>query len=266
MKPSRRVLLPSGLCLWILCAGPGLRAADPIESLEKAAQEWVRVRAETVRLESDWGVQKELLASAASALAERAQAGEEKRDNLKAKTAADRTALAELQAKNQAAAEAMQATDARLKELQARLVRLRPSLPPRLSEALELPYRTLAEEKTGPSERMQVIMTILNRCVQFNRAVTSGEEVLTIDGEPGSKSLAVIYWGLSHGYALDRITGRAWMGAPGPAGWQWTAHPEAARAVAALIAIRNDKTEPEFIAVPARLAHPAAPNATITQP
>jgi hypothetical protein len=104
---------------------------------------------------------------------------------------------------------------------------------------------------------MQMVMTILNRCAQFNRTVTCDEEVLTIAGEPGSKSLAVIYWGLSHGYALDRAAGKAWLGAPGPGGWQWTPAPEAARQVAALIAVHNDKAEPEFVAVPAQLAHPS---------
>jgi hypothetical protein len=217
-------------------------------------------------LESDWKVQKELLESTVAALGERAQTTEAKRDDLKARTATDRTELADVQAKNNAATEGLKATDARLNELQARLLRLRPSLPPRLSEALELSYRSLAEEKGGPSERMQVIMTILNRCAQFNRTVTSDVEILNLPGEPRPKSLPVLYWGLSHAYTLDRATGRAWLGVPGPNGWQWAAQPGAADAVAALLAVHNDKAEPTFVAVPARLAHPAGATSTPAHP
>jgi hypothetical protein len=109
---------------------------------------------------------------------------------------------------------------------------------------------------------MQIIMTVLNRCAQFNRIVTCGQEVLTIEGEPGPKSLEVIYWGLSRGYAFDPAAGKVWLGAPGPKGWQWEAHPEASRKVAQLIAVYNDKAEPDFVAVPAKLGRvvPATSN------
>jgi hypothetical protein len=231
--------------------------SDSIESVEKAATEWIKTRAESVRLETEWASQRELLESTVKALSERAQSTEEKRDNLKAKTATERAELAAAQERNQATADRMRAVDARLKEMKDRLNQLRPSLPPRLSEALELPYRSLASAELGPADRMQITMTVLNRCVQFNRLVTCGQEVLTIEGEPGPKSFEVIYWGLSHAYALDRAAGKVWLGSPGPKGWQWEPRPEAVRPVAQLIAVWNDKAEPEFVAVPAKLGHVA---------
>jgi Protein of unknown function (DUF3450) len=257
MKMPRFTLLLFRLVLCLLLAPVRSRASDSVDSVEKAATEWIKTRAETVRLETEWASQRELLESTVNALSERAKTIEDKRDNLKAKTIAERTEFATLQEKNQVAADRIQATDARLKELRDRLIQLRPSLPPRLSEALELPYRSLAGTELGPSERMQITMTVLNRCAQFNRMVTCGQEVLTIEGEPGPKSLEVIYWGLSRGYALDQAAGKVWLGAPGPKGWQWEAHPEAFPQVARLIAVYNDKSEPEFIAVPAKLGHVA---------
>ena len=255
MKMPRFTLLLSLLFLCLLFASVRSRASDSVDSVEEAATEWIKTRAETVRLETEWASQRELLESTVNALSERARTIEDKRDNLKAKTVAERTEFATLQEKNQVAADRMQATDARLKELKDRLIQLRPSLPPRLSEALELPYRSLAGTELGPSERMQITMTVLNRCAQFNRMVTCGQEVLTIEGEPGPKSLEVIYWGLSRGYAMDQAAGKVWLGAPGPKGWQWEAHPEAFPQVARLIAVYNDKAEPEFVAVPAKLGH-----------
>jgi hypothetical protein len=243
---------------WVLCLillPFRVFAADSIESVEKAATEWVKTRAETARLQSDWTAQQELLESTVKALAERAQALEEKRDSLKAKTAKDRDEIETARSKNQTTVTGLQAVETHLTELRDRLVQLRPSLPPRLSEALELAYRSLAATDLGSSERMQATMTVLNRCVQFNRTITYSDEILTIEGEPGAKSYEVIYWGLSHGYALDRTAGKVWLGSPGPKGWRWEAHAEATPQVVDLIAVFKDKAEPEFAPVPAQLAH-----------
>jgi hypothetical protein len=257
MKMPRLASLPPRIILGLLLVPVLSAASDSIESVEKAATEWVKTRAEAVRLETEWASQRELLESTVNALSERAQAVEGKRDNLKAKTSTDRTELAAAQERNRMAADRMQAIEARLTEMKDKLSQLRPSLPPRHSESLELPYRTLAGTELGPAERMQVTMTVLNRCAQFNRLVTYGQDVLTIEGEPGPKSFEVIYWGLSRGYALDRAAGKVWLGSPGPKGWQWEPHPEAVRQVEQLIAVYNDKEEPEFVAAPAKLVHVA---------
>jgi hypothetical protein len=241
----------------LLCVLPflvlGLRAAsepDPLEPGEKAAGEWIKVRLETARLEGQWITEKPFLESMVGSLKERAQALEEQRDLLTAKTAKDREDIAALQAKNQTAVDDLHVAETRLAALTTRLTDLRPFLPPRLSEALELSYRSIGNPALGVGERMQLAMTMVNRGLEFNRGVTSGEDVLTIDGE-GAKSLEVIYWGLSHGYALDRGAGKAWYGAPGPRGWQWEARPEAVKGVSRLIAIYNDKADPDFVVVPA---------------
>ena len=85
--------------------------------------------------------------------------------------------------------------------------------------------------------------------------VEISDVVLTIEGESGATSYEVIYWGLSHGYALDRAAGKVWLGSPGPKGWRWEAHAEATHQVVELLAVFKDKAEPEFAPVPAKLAH-----------
>jgi hypothetical protein len=253
----RRVSILLSLSLLLV---PAARAAGPdsVETVEKAATEWVKTRAETVRLETEWTSQCDLLKSMVQALTARAQTLEDKRDNLRARTAGDRDELAALAAKNQAEDKELQSAASRLKGLDERLEALRPMLPPRLSAALDLPYRSLAKPDLDPGERMQLTMTVLNRCVQFNHVVTCGEEVLDIPGEGGPRALQTIYWGLSHAYALDVVGAKAWYGSPGAQGWQWNACPEAAKQVARLIAIHNDKFEPDFVAVPIRLGHLSA--------
>lgn len=243
---------PRWLFLLVLFApAPAILAAEPLGEVDQHAREWVKLRVEAARLDAAWRSERELVESTAAALKERAVLLEEKRDLAKAKTAKDREELETLRAKSRIAATDLQAAEARLAALSAKLIALRPSLPPRLSDALAMSYRSLADPALPPAERMQLAINILNRCAQFNRLVTAGEDVLTLAGEAAPKSLATIYWGLSHGYAIDRGTRRAWLGAPAAGNWQWTPRPDAFDRVEQLIAMAQDQADPALVAVPA---------------
>jgi hypothetical protein len=241
-------------CVCLLAALPANAAETTLESVEKSAGDWVKLRVETTRIETDWRSERGLVESMAAALEERAKAMEEKRDLAKAKTAKDREELDAMRAKNLVAHQDLQAAEGRLKELNTKLAALRPSFPPRLSEALGRAFLSLADPALPLAERMQLTTTVLNRCAQFNRLVNAGEDVLTLDGEPGAKSFETIYWGLSHGYAIDRASRKAWLGAPEDGAWKWQAQPEAFDAVVQLVAVAGDKADPDFVTVPARVA------------
>jgi hypothetical protein len=244
--------LPGALLL-MLSALVAAADIDPLTTVEKSAEKWVDLRTETSRLESDWAAQKPLLESLVQALHSRIQTLETRRDFLAAKTARDVEELAALESSNRTGFAATQAADSRIQAVSARLLQLRPFLPPRLSAALEMAYRSLARPDATLNERMQSATTILNRCVQFNRDVTSVQEALTLPGESGERIYDVIYWGLAQGYAVDRGTGRAWVGRPGAQGWTWAAQPDATAAIAAVLAIQQDKADPRFVPLPARV-------------
>lgn len=230
------------------------RATDALETVAKSADEWVKLRVETTRLETAWQEERTLVTSMVTALKERAVAAEEKRDLVKAKTAKDREELDALRAKIEAEGNDLRAFDTRLKDLTKKLVALRPGLPPRLSEALEMAFRSLENPALPTGERMQLAMNVLNRCTQFNRTVTVGEDVLTPDGASPAKSLEVIYWGLSHGYAIDRAAHKAWLGSPNNGGWRWEPKPEVFENLLRLIAVAHDKADPDFVLVPATVS------------
>jgi hypothetical protein len=235
------------------------RAAAPLEDVQKMVTEWARVRAETVRIESDWSWQEALMQSTLDALQERAQQLGTKRTELEARTTGERRETAELVAGRQEMKEAEAEAMRHLRQLGERLARMRAWLPPRLSVALELPYRSLAVPDAGTGERMRYAMLILNRCAQFNRTVSLGEEMITAAN--GEKHLMeVVYWGLSHGYALDRIANEAYLGAPAESAWAWTAQPGLAPQVSRLINASRDKAEPAFVIAPAQANDPAALN------
>ena len=242
--------------------GAGVSAAEPasVTVVQQAAAAWVQARVETTRIETEWTTQRQLLESTVNGLAERAQTLETKRDYLKAKTASEREELGTLEAMDKAAMASLREVEERAKALSTRLLHLRRSLPPRLSAALEMSYRSLGAPTLGVGERMQFNLTILNRCAQFNRIITCDEEVLDLGRGTKPQLLEVLYWGLSQGYALDRTAGKTWLGAPGPEGWQWEPLPEAAQSVADLMAIHRDKAEPDFVTVPAQVRHATTGN------
>ncbi len=236
--------------------GPAAHAAD-IDAVQKSAAEWARIRTETARLESDWQWQQQLLATTNAALQERVRQLQARRDELKARTGGDRDELAELTTRNATATSAIATADQRLKQLTADVVALRASLPPRLSEALELPYRSLANPELSTGERMLYLTTVLNRCAQFNKSITYGDEPLMLPGETDRKLVNVVYWGLGQAYALDRMNGKAYTGAPADGRWSWQESPAAAEALTRIIAINQEKADPAFVELPVRIAHPA---------
>lgn len=229
--------------------------------VQKSAAEWVSRRAEAGRIEHQWSAERTILESTVKGLGERARLLEEKRDLLRAKTAAEREERAVLDRKVQANRAELAVLEERIRGVNESLFNLRPNLPPRLSAALEMSFRSLEDPELPLNDRLQLVTTVLNRCVQFNHLISCGQEVLTLDAHDGAKSLPVIYWGLSHGYALDEPAGKAWLGAPGANGWTWEPRPDSASAIAKLIAIYHDQVDPEFVVAPASLRQLTAQNA-----
>lgn len=240
--------------------------ADPVDTMAKLSLDWVKTRSEAERAETVWASQHELLDSTVKALEGRARELEMKRDLLKAKTAKDRTDLENLEVENQRLADQFSRLEAHLKSIDERLVKLRPKLPPRLSQALELPLLSLAEPNLATGERMAHTITVINRCAQFNRGVTFGEEIVAAPGEAKPKLLQTVYWGLSHGYAYDQGAQKAWIGSPGPEGWTWTSSPESEASIRELMATFDDKAEPTFVAVPAAAGRPVEISTTRSSP
>ena len=254
-KHQKRLRLFTALPLFAVLA-PAWGASSP-DDVQKTVTEWVRVRAETARIEDDWTWQQMLMQSTLDALQQRTQQLEAQRTELEARTAGERRETEDLTARRQAMKDAQAQAADHLQLLGERLVRMRAWLPPRLSAALELPYRSLAKPDADISERMRYAMLILNRCDQFNRTVSVDEEMITAaNGE--KRLMEVVYWGLSHGYALDRSSNEAYLGAPTESAWAWTSLPGMAPQVAQLINASLDKAEPAFVILPAQAIQPAA--------
>jgi Skp family chaperone for outer membrane proteins len=240
---------------------PGLRvaAADTVESVHRTAIEWVKLREEKARVERDWAQERDLIQATIPALQERLQQLEDKRKLTEEQTANARRETEQEAAKGAALFAGLEKTNERLRQVSRELLQLRGSLPPRLNRALELAFGSLGDESLGPADRMRAVITVLDRCAQFNGAITFSEEALVLDGSK-EKVVEVLYWGLAQGYALDRATNQAYVGRPGATGWTWELRPEAASKISAAITIHRDEAEPRFVMLPAKIdgAPPAA--------
>lgn len=249
IRPCLRFLL-AGLVGGAAWAQP---AQDPVEAVTKAANDWAALRLEAVKLDTEWKSERALLDSSQAALRDRETFLRNRRDALVAQGAGDRDSLGALRRQVADVRAELATSETRLQAAGARLLALRPWLPPRLSSALELSFKTLAEPPGAPGDRMQLLVRMLNRCAQFNRNLTYADEIVPApDGTP--RMLEVLYWGLSHAYALDRVNKAAYLGHPGEKAWQWDPLPGQADQVARLFAIQRDQADPDFVLVPARVS------------
>jgi hypothetical protein len=257
MRSPRFTRALAGLATLVVAAAVHGATGDALEALQNTVGDWAKTRAETVRLETEWAEQRDLLRATASAMAERQRTLEQELELRKARSGVDIRETESLAARNKAATVAVAAMETELRGVAEKLTALRPSLPPRLSEGLEMAFRSMNAPGASPGERMQFAMTILSRCEQFNRALSFGDEIVRPGAAGEPVLMEVIYWGLSHGYALDRARHAAYLGRPGASGWSWEARPEAFESIERLLAVYRDDADPQFVAAPVLLAEPA---------
>src|SRR5580704_5211863 len=117
---------PRLIAALLLCTFlPPAWGSSSLDDVQKTVAEWVRVRAETARIEDDWTWQQTLMQSTLEALQERTRQLEAKRADLAARTAEERRDTADLVARRQAMKDAQSQAASHLRLLGERLVRMR---------------------------------------------------------------------------------------------------------------------------------------------
>ena len=135
---------------------------------------------------------------------------------------------------------------------------VRGTVPAQTATGAYVTLRSVQDAKLGPAERMQHVVTIFNRCGAFNKSITFAEQELALDGSGSARLLEVLYFGLSHAYAYDRTNRKAYFGHPGQSGWEWDARADAEAAVAQMLEIHREKSDPVYVAAPAQATDPFA--------
>lgn len=224
--------------------------ATPLNDIQKSAAEWSRIRSETSRLEADWASEREVLDASISGLSIEADQLELENRAIIAESTKQSDEIDRLTARNQANTDRIDQTVDRLSELSAELITLRSALPPRLSDALDLAFRSIAASDLKPADRMRHTMAILNRCQQFDQTFVLTEEILPTEAGGKDRLLEVVYWGLAQACALDRSAGEAFIGRPIDGQWTWVAAPGLVESAIKLIDVREDDVPPDFVTLP----------------
>ena len=227
--------------------------ADSLESVQDSARKWIEIRLETSQLESDWAWQKDLLQSMEQSLSFRVGELGDREALLLAQTATQREAVEQSREQVARLRADLAVLENDIGEVVQTLQDLRAFFPPSLSDSLELAFKSLEDPSLSLGERMQLVVTVLNRCQQFNDMISCREETIGKRAEGSQKVMSVIYWGLSHAYALDRSTGDTFLGQPGEAGWTWTPRDGIEPEVRKLIEVFNEETDPVLVKAPVRV-------------
>lgn len=142
---------------------------------------------------------------------------------------------------------------AKLEEQVRKLLKLLPS--PLLAKVDPLVKRLpdiSSETKFSVAERFQTLVGILSEVDKFNGSVTIASEIKRVAGGD-ELQLNILYLGLAQAYAVDKPGKLAFVGTPGPDGWQWTPKEGIASTVKGAIAMHDNSQPAAFVKLPVEI-------------
>lgn len=246
------VLRCTGLAAVLLAAGP-IWAETPLHETRSTLEKWVETRQLISRTKSDWQSDKEMLQQTADLLERELKMLDEQFGKLGTNhTQVDKERLqaeALLLASNQGLDQARQFAAA----LEGKIQQLVPRLPAPLQDILKPMLNRIpkdpASTQAPPTERMQVVVGILNELDKFNNAVSVFSEKQK--NEKGEEvAVETLYVGLGAAYFVNDSANFAGTGTAGPNGWVWTPQPGIAPAIREAIQIYRNERSARFVALP----------------
>ncbi len=216
-------------------------------------EQWVETRQLISKTRSDWQTDKETLEQTRQLFDRELQQVAEQMGKLSTNSTQvdkERTeAEAALKSSNEALDRAKQFTAG----FEGKLAKLVPQLPVPLQEIIKplltrLPADTAAT-KMPVTERVQVLVGILNEVDKFNNAVNLFSEKRK--NEKGEEvAVETVYVGLGAAYFVNDANNFAGTGAPGPNGWEWAIKSEIASPVREVVRIYRNERPAQFVTLP----------------
>jgi hypothetical protein len=249
----RRQLAAAMAVAWL--GGPCLLAAESkLAEVRSTLEKWVQTRQLISRTKADWQADREMRRNTVELLERELKTVEAQIAGLATNSAVVDQERAEAEALKRASNAALERVRLRAAEFEGRLRQLVPRLPQPLQEMLapllaRLPADS-ANTKLADTERVQVLVGILNELDKFQNAVNLFSERRK---KPNGEEVAVetVYIGLGAAYFVNDANDFAGLGAPGERGWEWTVQPELAPAVREAIRIYRNERTARFVALPA---------------
>lgn len=241
------------LALAALPSAPSEAADSPLTTARTGIEQWVQTRQVISRTRADWESEKETLLQS-KALYQRELAGVEEQftrvSTNSTQVDRERTAAeADLKEANAALEHARDLAAG----LEAKVRGLLPLLPAPLIETMQPLLNRLPSDpqatRTGATERVQTLVSVLNEIDKFNNAVTLfSEKRKNAQGE--EVAVETVYAGLGAAYFVNQTGEFAGLGKPGPKGWEWTIQPAVAEKVRDVIRIYRGERTAHFVLLP----------------
>jgi Protein of unknown function (DUF3450) len=239
--------------LTALIGAVSVRAETPLNETRSTLEKWVETRQLISKTRTDWQSDKEMLEQTGQLLERELKlVGEQlaKLDTNSTQVGKERAqAETSLKSSNESLEQAKQFAAG----FETKLAKLALQLPLPLQEILKPMLNKLpgdsANTKMPATERIQVIVGILNEVDKFNNAVTIFSEKRK--NEKGEDvAVETVYVGLGAAYFVNDANTFAGMGTPGTSGWEWTTKSELAASVREVIKIYRNERPAQFVPLP----------------
>lgn len=258
VKSSIRLLIGAGTFLGAALGVSAQTARDQndIATIQSYIERWVAVGQDLARTRANWQFERDILeATKESLLGEIEQIKSQIADAKEEEQSADE-ASKKLAKEQVALIEAADRVTSVIAKLEERLIRLVPRLPPHLQRKLGADLEILnnkeKREDTGIATRLTTVTNILQEAEKANNEVITVNEERDVDGK--TQSVRTAYLGLAIAYSTTEDESVGWIGTPSVNGWEFEERPEAAKAIARVVAIANNSADVEFVPVTAKIS------------
>ncbi len=240
----------------VLFAVAGNAAESSLAKTRTTLEQWVETRQLISKTRSDWQTDKETLEQTRQLFDRELKQVAEQMAKLSTNNVQVEKERAEAEASLKASNEALDRARQFAAGFEGKVAKLVPQLPVPLQEILKpslarLPADT-ATTKMPVTERIQVLVGVLNEVDKFNNAVNLFSEKRK--NEKGEEvAVETVYVGLGAAYFVNDANNFAGTGAPGPNGWEWTIKSEISAPVREVVQIYRNERPAKFVALPATI-------------
>lgn len=250
----KHILMVAALCSTAWFAATGAEPENKLSATRGTLEKWVEARQLVSKTRSDWQTDKEAIDQTIALFERELKAVEEQMAKVTTNSNQADKERAQTEAAIKAANDSLEPTQKFAQDFEAQLLKLVPQLPQPLQDILKpllakLPTDS-ANTKMKPTERIQVLVGVLNEVDKFNNAVTIFSEKRK-NAAGAEVAVQTVYVGLGAAYFVNDAGDFAGMGTPGTSGWEWSVKPEIASSVREVIHIYRNEKPAHFVALPA---------------
>jgi len=236
-----------------LLGAVSLRAENSLSETRSTLDKWVETRQLISKTKSDWQSDKEMLEQSIQLYDRELKSVAEQITKLGTNSTQVEKERLQAEALLKSSDESLDRAKQFAADFEGRVIKLVPQLPAPLQEILKpmlnrMPTNSLTTRMPA-TERVQVIVGILNELDKFNNAVTIFNEKRK--NEKGDEvAVETVYVGLGAAYFVNDAGDFAGLGAPGSSGWEWVVKSDVGASVKNVIRIYRNENPARFVSLP----------------